>query len=96
MKIVKLDRRYTQCRLNNYWIALHFDEEYDSKPNWGQPFWIKRKLVDHYGPGGYAVCNNPSPWYNEYVGNYLEIIYLRDESMLTFLELSGAFFDENN
>ena len=87
MKIVKLDRRYTQCRLNNYWIALHFDEDYNRLT---LAYWIKCKLQDHYGPGGWAMCNNPSPWMNEYVGNYLEIIYLRDESMLTFLELSGA------
>ena len=96
MKIVKLDRRYTQCRLNNYWIALHFDEEYDSKPNWGWAYWIKCKLQDHYGPTRYAMFSNPCPWYNEYK-NYGkdEIIYLRDESMLTFLQLSGAL-DESN
>lgn len=89
MKIIKMDRRYSQCRHNDYWIALHFDESQNGY--YYQAFWIKRKLQDHYGPTKYAMFSNPCPWYNEYK-NYGkdEIIYLRDESMMTFLQLSGA------
>ena len=88
MKIVKMDRRYSMCRHNDYWIALHFDE----KGKGFHPYWIKCKLQDHYGPSHYAMFNNPSPWYNEYSDKGTkEVIYLRDESMLTFLQLSGAF-----
>lgn len=90
MKIVKLDRRYTQCRFNDYWLALHFDEPAPYKS-----YSIKCKLQDLYGPTKYAMYGNPCPWYNEYPSNSLEIIYLRDESMLTFLQLSGAL-DESN
>jgi hypothetical protein len=89
MKVKKLDRRYSMCRFNNYWVALHFDEKYNGNPY--EAYWIKCKLQDHYGPSGYAMFNNPSPWYNEYKdGGEKEIIYLRDESMLTFLQLVGA------
>lgn len=74
------------CRFNDYWLALHFDNNQGLRS-----FWIKRKLQDHYGVSGYAMFNNPSPWYNEYKdGGEKEIIYLRDESMLTFLQLIGA------
>lgn len=91
MKIVKLDRRYSMCRHNDYWIALHFDGE----GYYYKSFWIKRKLMDHYGASKYAMFSNPCPWYNEYKGSNKEIIYLRDESILTFLQLSGAL-DESN
>lgn len=94
MKIKKLDRRYTQCKFNDYWIALHFE----STPNGTDltSYRVKCKLIDHYGPSVYAMFNNPRPWYNEYK-NYAkdEVIYLRDESMLTFLQLSGVL-DESN
>jgi hypothetical protein len=97
MIVKKLDRRYSQCRLNNYWVALHFiREDYDDTDDYFRAYAIKSKLIDHYGPVNYAMYNNPCPWHNEYK-NYgkTEIIYLRDESMLTFLQLSGAF-DESN
>jgi hypothetical protein len=100
MKVKKLDRRYTQCRLNDYWVALYLnlkEEEYDdSDGDYFLSYAIKLKLMDHYGPTKYAMFRNPCPWYNEYK-NYAkdEIIYLRDESMLTFLQLSGVL-DENN
>jgi hypothetical protein len=101
MIVKRLDRRYTQCRFNDYRVALHFTREdyvYDDSDN-GDHFLVyavKRKLQEYYGPAKYAMFNNPCPWYNEYK-NYgkTEIIYLRDESMLSFLELSGAF-DESN
>ena len=94
MKLVKLDRRYSMCRFNNYWIALEFEDKYDGNPY--QPYIIKCKLQDHYGPTSYAMFSNPCPWYNEYAnGATKETIYLRDESMLTFLQLSGAL-DESN
>lgn len=94
MKIVKMDRRYSQCRHNDYWIALHFDNNNNSGL---RSFWIKRKLQDHYGPTRYAMFSNPCPWYNEYK-NYGkdEVIYLRDAGMLTFLQLSGALEYESN
>lgn len=96
MKLVKMDRRYTQCRFNDYWIALHFKEEGKYDGNHYLPYAIKCKLIDHYGPTQYAMFNNPCPWYNEYK-NYAkdEVIYLRDASMLTFLQLSGVL-DESN
>jgi hypothetical protein len=93
MIVKKLDRRYTQCRLNDYWVALHFTrEDYDDSDDYYLAYYIKCKLIDHYGPSKYAMFNNPCPWYSEYK-NYAndEVIYLRDESMLTFLQLSGAF-----
>lgn len=90
MKIVKMDHRYSMCRLNNYWVALHFDSSYDDG-EYLDAYRIKCKLQDHFGPSGYAMFNNPCSWYNEYKdGGEKEIIYLRDESMLTFLQLSGA------
>lgn len=90
MKIVKLDRRYSQRRFNDYRIALHIDQ-HETLGGSLIAFSIKCKLQDHYGPTRYAMFNNPCPWYNEYK-NYGkdEVIYLRDESMLTFLQLSGA------
>ena len=94
MKIKKLDRRYSQCRHNDYWYALYFT---GSKYGLDMPgFLVKCKLQDHYGPTQYAMFNNPCPWYNEYK-NYAkdEVIYLRDASMLTMLRLSGVL-DENN
>lgn len=90
MRIVKLDRRYTQCRFNDYWYALHF-----SNPTGLLSYRIKCKLQDHYGPTGYAMFNNPSPWYCDYRVDGKDIIYLRDESMVTFLQLSGVL-DESN
>lgn len=94
MKVIKLDRRYSMCRFNDYWIALEFEDKYNG--NHYPPYIIKCKLQDHYGPSGYAMFGNPCPWYNEYSdGTFKETIYLRDESMLTFLQLSGAL-DESN
>jgi len=93
MKIIKLDRRYTQCKFNNYWVALHFYEPYDGNPY--RSYIVKCKLQELYGPTKFAMYNNPHPWYNEYPSNSVEIIYLRDPSVLTFLQLSGAL-DESN
>ena len=97
MKVIKLDRRYSMCRFNDYWIALEFQNKYDANPY--RPYIIKCKLQDHYGPSGYAMVGNPCPWYNEYDhkygGAYKETIYLRNESILTFLQLSGVL-DESN
>lgn len=89
MKVVKLDRRYTQCRFNDYWVALHFKGNHNGTDL--DAYKVKCKLIDHYGPTRYAMFNNPAPWYNEYK-NYAkdEIIYLRDASMLTMLQLSGV------
>lgn len=92
MKVKKLDRRYSMCRFNDYWIALHFEGTDNSidLASW----LIKRKLIDHYGPTRYAMFNNPSPWYNEYNHND-EVIYLRNASMLTWLQLSGVLDDSH-
>jgi hypothetical protein len=92
VKVIKLDRRYSQCRFNDYWLALHFD--IDQYPN-QYLYQIKDKLQDYYGPSYYAMFNNPAPWYVDYTGKNKETIYLRDESMLTMLHLSGAL-NENN
>ena len=91
-----MDRRYSQCRHNDYWIALHIDRA-ETLGGSLVAFCIKRKLQDHYGPTRYAMFSNPCPWYNEYK-NYGkdEVIYLRDEGMLTFLQLSGALDYESN
>ena len=90
MKLVKMDRRYTQCRFNDYWYALYFTGNANGVGL--DAYRAKCKLIDHYGPTRYAMFGNPHPWYNEYK-NYAkdEVIYLRDESMLTMLQLSGAF-----
>lgn len=92
MKVKKLDRRYTQCRFNDYWYALYFTGRENIVLS--DAYRVKCKLIDHYGPTQYAMFGNPAPWYNEYK-NYGkdEVIYLRDAGMLTFLQLSGALDD---
>jgi len=94
MKVKKLDRRYNQCRHNDYWYALYFTGRPNGLNLEGHR--VKCKLVDHYGPTQYAMFNNPCPWYNEYK-NYAkdEVIYLRDASMITFLQLSGVLDNSN-
>ena len=94
MKIVKLDRRYSMCRHNDYWIALEFDE-FGTRASL-LTITVKEKLQEHYGPTKYVMFGNPCPWHNSYKDyGKREVIYLRDESMLTFLQLSGALEYDN-
>ena len=94
MKVKKLDRRYSQCRFNDYWYSLYFTGSEYGLDSAG--YEVKCKLIDYYGPTQYAMFNNPCPWYNEYknYGND-EVIYLRDASMLTMLQLSGVLDDSH-
>jgi hypothetical protein len=95
MKIVKLDRRYSMCRHNDYWLALYFTEGAGT-PDHLRAHRIRRTLEEYYGPSHYTMFGNPSPWYSGYKDyGRTEIVYLRDESMLSFLQLTGAL-DESS